>query len=104
MSYSDADRRFYVFPAVDYGAGDSSHSFQGPKEMRLIHRQDHRTHRNRPRQRAAPGFIQACDVLVIGPEIQFVCQVRVLDHTSPGVHSAESGAGRGTCAANHGRC
>ena len=31
MSYSDADRRVYVFPAVDYGAGDFSHSFRGPK-------------------------------------------------------------------------
>jgi len=31
MSYSNPDRRFYVFPNVDYGAGDSSHSFQGPK-------------------------------------------------------------------------
>lgn len=31
MSYSNPDRRFYVFPNVDYGAGNSSHSFQGPK-------------------------------------------------------------------------
>jgi hypothetical protein len=31
MSYSNPDRRFYVFPAVDYGAGDSAHSFRGPK-------------------------------------------------------------------------
>ena len=31
MSYSDADRRVYVFPAVDYGAGNFSHSFRGPK-------------------------------------------------------------------------
>ena len=31
MSYSNPDRRFYVFPNVDYGAGDSAQSFQGPK-------------------------------------------------------------------------
>ena len=31
MSYSIPNRRTYVFPAVDYGAGDSSHSFRGPK-------------------------------------------------------------------------
>jgi len=31
MSYSNPDRRFYVFPTVDFGAGSTSHSFQGPK-------------------------------------------------------------------------
>lgn len=38
MSYSNPDRRYYVFPNVDYGAGDSAQSFQGPKgkEGRLI--------------------------------------------------------------------
>jgi hypothetical protein len=38
MSYSNPDRRFYVFPNVDFGAGDSAQSLQGPKgkEGRLI--------------------------------------------------------------------
>lgn len=31
MSYSNPDRRSYVFPNVDFGAGDSAQSFQGPK-------------------------------------------------------------------------
>lgn len=31
MSYSLPDRRSYVFPSVDYGAGDSAQSIQGPK-------------------------------------------------------------------------
>jgi hypothetical protein len=31
MSYSNPDRRYYVFPNVDYGAGNSAQSFQGPK-------------------------------------------------------------------------
>lgn len=31
MSYADGDRRTYVFPNVDFGAGDSAQSFQGPK-------------------------------------------------------------------------
>jgi len=31
MAYSNPDRRSYVFPAVDFGAGNTSHSFQGPK-------------------------------------------------------------------------
>lgn len=31
MSYGNPDRRSYVFPNVDFGAGDSAHSFQGPK-------------------------------------------------------------------------
>ena len=30
MSYSNPNRRSYVFPSVDYGAGDSSHSLRGP--------------------------------------------------------------------------
>lgn len=31
MSYSNPNRRTYVFPNVDFGAGDSAQSFQGPK-------------------------------------------------------------------------
>jgi hypothetical protein len=31
MSYSLPDRRSYTFPNVDYGAGDSAQSIQGPK-------------------------------------------------------------------------
>jgi len=31
MSYANPDRRFYFFAAVDYGAGDSAQSIQGPK-------------------------------------------------------------------------
>jgi hypothetical protein len=31
MSYSDPDRRSYTFANVDFGAGDSAQSFQGPK-------------------------------------------------------------------------
>lgn len=31
MSYSNPDRRSYVFANVDFGAGDSAQSFQGPK-------------------------------------------------------------------------
>lgn len=38
MSYSNPDRRHYVFPSVDFGAGDSAQSIQGPygKRGRLI--------------------------------------------------------------------
>lgn len=31
MSYADPDRRIYTFANVDFGAGDSAQSFQGPK-------------------------------------------------------------------------
>lgn len=38
MSYGNPNRRTYVFPNVDFGAGDSAHSLRGPngKEGKLI--------------------------------------------------------------------
>ncbi len=60
--------------------------------------QDHRTHGHRSGERAASRFIHSSDVPVIGPEICFVREVRILDHTNRGVHYAEYEAGLKTCA------